>query len=179
MAQTSNTSTGLVDAKPGADPAAELVDAIDLLEREFRTFTMNLTRFKHQVNGNRLDRIALTVLGTLTHSGPSRLSTIADKCGFDPSTVSRQVADLEKAGLLVREVDPEDRRAILLKASRSGEQLLTRLAQGRRKRIERILTGWNIQDIETFGRLFARLNEATVTYGEQNALELEQELNHG
>jgi DNA-binding MarR family transcriptional regulator len=157
----------------------ELADAIDLLEREFRTFTINLTRFKHQVNGNRLDRLALTVLGTLAHCGPSRLTTVADKCGFDPSTVSRQVADLEKAGLLEREVDPEDRRAILLKASASGRQLLGRLERGRRKRIERMLTGWSADEIATFGQLFGRLNEATEKYGAQNTLELEQELNHG
>jgi DNA-binding MarR family transcriptional regulator len=157
----------------------ELAAAIDALEREFRTFTINLTRFKHQVNGDRLDRLALMVLGTLAHCGPSRLSTVADRCGFDPSTVSRQVADLEKAGLLEREVDPEDRRAILLKASDGGRQLLGRLERGRRKRIERILTGWTAEEIATFGRLFGRLNEATEKYGAQNALELEQELNHG
>jgi DNA-binding MarR family transcriptional regulator len=156
----------------------ELAAAIDVLEREFRTFSINLIRFKHQVNGNRLDRLALTVLGTLTYCGPSRLTTIADKCGFDPSTVSRQVADLEKAGLLEREVDPEDRRAILLKASDSGRQLLGRLERGRRKRIERMLTGWTAEEIATFGQLFGRLNEATEKYGAQNALELEQELNN-
>ncbi len=140
---------------------------------------MNLTRFKHQVNGNRLDKLALMVLGILTSCGPSRLTTIADRCGFDPSTVSRQVSDLEKAGLLVREVDPEDRRAVLLKASDSGQQLLRRLELGRRKRIERTLTGWTVDEIATFGRLMGRLNEATAQYGEQNQLELEQELNNG
>ncbi|MGI8667767.1 MAG: MarR family winged helix-turn-helix transcriptional regulator [Jatrophihabitans sp.] len=157
----------------------ELSGSIDALEREFRTFTMNLTRFKHQVNGNRLDKLALMVLGTLTYCGPSRLSTIADRSGFDPSTVSRQVADLEKAGLLVREVDPDDRRAILLKASEAGQQMLGRLEQGRRKRIERTLTGWSSDEISTLARLLGRLNQATETYGEQNALELEQELNNG
>jgi DNA-binding MarR family transcriptional regulator len=170
-------------SKPAAaDRTAKSDDfaaAIDVLEREFRTFAINLTRFKHQVNGDRLDRLALTVLGTLTYCGPSRLTTIAERCGFDPSTVSRQVADLEKAGLLEREVDPDDRRAILLKASTSGRQLLGRLERGRRKRIERLLTGWTTEEIAAFGQMFGRLNEATEKYGAQNALELEQELNHG
>jgi DNA-binding MarR family transcriptional regulator len=161
------------------EPAHELAAAIDGLEREFRTFTINLSRFKHQVNGDRIDKLALTVLGTLTYCGPSRLTTIADRCGFDPSTVSRQVADLEKAGLLEREVDPEDRRAILLKASERGRQLLGRLERGRRKRLERLLTGWTPEEIATFGQLFGRLNAATEKYGAQNTLELEQELNHG
>lgn len=174
MTQTSKPAT--TGPAVGSD---EFAAAIDVLEREFRTFAINLTRFKHQVNGDRLDRIALTVLGTLAHCGPSRLTTIAERCGFDPSTVSRQVADLEKAGLLEREVDPEDRRAILLKASTGGRQLLGRLERGRRKRIEQLLTGWNTEEIATFGQLFGRLNQATEKYGAQHRLELEQELNNG
>jgi DNA-binding MarR family transcriptional regulator len=154
-------------------------DPIERLEREFRTFAINQSRFKHQVNGNRIDKLALMVLGTLTYCGPSRLTAVADRIGFDPSTVSRQVADLEKAGLLGREVDPDDRRAILLKASERGRRLLHRLEHGRRKRIERTLTGWSAEDIGALANLLGRLNEATEKYGEQNHLELEQELNHG
>jgi DNA-binding MarR family transcriptional regulator len=154
-------------------------DAIHIVEQEFGTLMMHLIRYKHQVNGDRLDRMALMVLGTLTHCGPCRLTTVAERTGLDPSTVSRQVADLEKAGLLARDADPEDRRAILLKATDKGQQVLDRLSRGRRKRVERLLTGWEPEDIVTFGRLLGQLNEATEKYGAQNALELEQELNHG
>jgi DNA-binding HxlR family transcriptional regulator len=133
-------------------------DPIAEVEREFGAFVMNLTRYKHQVNGNRIDRMALIVLGTLSYCGPSRLSAVAERTGFDPSTMSRQVADLEKAGLLRREPDPDD---------------------GRRGRIERMLSDWPTEDIANFGRLLGRLNEATEKYGAQNAEELEQELNHG
>ncbi len=157
--------------------AAPVTDPIDELERQLRTLGMNISRFKHQINGNRLDRLALMVLGTLTFCGPSRLSTVADKCGLDPSTVSRQVADLEKAGLLAREVDPDDRRAVLLMATERGQAMLGRLEQGRRKRIERTLTGWTADEIATLGQLLGRLNEATEKYSEQNYLELERDLN--
>lgn len=174
MTQTSKRST---PASTPA-PAPHAPDPIERLEREFRTFALNQSRFKHQVNGNRLDKLALMVLGALTYCGPSRLTAIADRIGFDPSTVSRQVADLEKAELLIREVDPEDRRAILLKASERGRQLLLRLEAGRRKRIERTLTGWSAEDIGTLANLLGRLNEATEKHGEQNQLEVEQELNN-
>jgi len=161
-------------------PEAEApADVISALEHEFRNFTINLTKFKHDVNGDRLDRLALMIIGTLSHCGPSRLSAVAEKCGFDPSTASRQVAALEQAELLERETDPDDRRAILLKTSPKGKQLLQRLEVGRRKRIERILEDWPTEDIATFTRLLARLNEATERHHEQNARELEQELNHG
>lgn len=138
---------------------------------------LHLIRFKHHVHGDRIDRMALMVLGTLAHCGPSRLTTVAERTGLDPSTVSRQVADLEKAGLLAREADPEDGRAMLLKATAEGERVLDRLSRGRRKRVERLLSDWEPEDIVTFGRLLGQLNAASEKYGEQNALELEQDLN--
>ncbi|MEO7259904.1 MAG: MarR family transcriptional regulator [Jatrophihabitantaceae bacterium] len=159
---------------PSAEP-----DPITTVEREFGTLMMHVIRYKHQVGGDRLDRMALMVLGTLAYCGPSRLTTVAERTGLDPSTVSRQVADLEKAGLLARDTDPEDRRAILLEATAEGEQVLDRLTRGRRRRVQRLLSDWEPEDIVTFGRLLAQLNAATEKYGAQNALELEQELNHG
>jgi DNA-binding MarR family transcriptional regulator len=161
-------------------PYPESADPIRTVEREFGTLMMHMIRYKHQVGSDRIDRMALMVLGTLTHCGPSRLTTVAERTGLDPSTVSRQVADLEKAGMLARDTDPEDRRAILLKATAEGQQLLDRLNRGRRRRVERLLTDWSPDDIVTLGRLLGQLNAATEKYGAQNALELEEELNpHG
>jgi DNA-binding MarR family transcriptional regulator len=170
--QTTNRAGSLPTS---ADPP----DPISTVEREFGTLMMHMVRYKHQINADRIDRMALMVLGTLAHCGPSRLSTVAERTGLDPSTVSRQVADLEKVGLLGRDTDPEDGRAILLEATTEGQQLLNRLSRGRRRRVERLLSDWHPDDIVTLGRLLGQLNAATEKYGEQNALELEQELNHG
>lgn len=152
---------------------------LSALEQQFRIFAMNVAKFKHDVNGDRLDRLALMILGTLSHRGPSRLTAIAEICGFDPSTASRQVSALEQAGLLERTTDPDDRRAVLLKASPKGKRLLQRLEVGRRKRLERILSGWTPDEVATFTDLLGRLNESTERHHDQNELELEQELNNG
>jgi DNA-binding MarR family transcriptional regulator len=154
-------------------------EPVGRVEREFGALMMNMIRFKHQINDSRIDRMALMVLGTLSHCGPSRLTAIAERTGFDPSTVSRQVADLEKAGLLIREPDPDDRRAVQLHATEDGLALMKRLGEGRRRRVERLLSDWPAEDVENLGRLLGRLNESTEKYGAQNAEELEQELNHG
>lgn len=149
------------------------------MEHEFGTLMMNVTRFKHQTSDSRIDRMALMVLGTLAHCGPSRLTAIAERTGFDASHISRQVADLERAGLLSRSPDPDDRRAIQLQATTKGRNLMKRLSAGRRKRVERLLADWEPDEIEIFGRLLARLNQATEKYAAQSAEELEQEINHG
>jgi len=161
------------------DPEREPIDGLDTLEREFRRFALNLSRYKHQIGDGRLDRLALIILGGLSHCGPSRLSALAEHSGFDPSTVSRQVADLEKSGLLERTTDPDDRRAVLLKASPKGKRLLQRLEAGRRQRIERLVGDWTEQEIVTFATLLGRLNAASEQHYDQNAQELQQELNHG
>jgi len=149
------------------------------LEREFRRFAMNHSRFKHQIGDDRLDRLALMLLGALSHRGPSRLSTLAEHCGFDPSTVSRQVADLERGGLLERSTDPDDRRAVLLTASPKGKRLLQRLQAGSRQRLQRLVGDWTEQELGTFTTLLGRLNAASEKYFDQNARELQQELDHG
>lgn len=162
-----------------AEPAEPVPPSLDALEREFRRFALNLVRYKHGIGNDRLDRLALIILGALTHRGPSRLSALADHCGFDPSTASRQVADLEKAGLLERTTDPEDRRAVLLKTSPKGKRLLQRLEAGRRQRMHRLVEDWTEQEICTFATLLGRLNTSSEKHFDQNARELEQELNHG
>jgi DNA-binding MarR family transcriptional regulator len=161
------------------NPADSSPDSISLVEQEFSMLMRNIARYKTHVNGSRIDRMALMVLGTLSHCGPARLTAVAERTGFDPSTVSRQVADLERAGLLAREADPEDRRAILLQTTEKGSNLMRRLGTGRRKRMERLLSDWSAHDIEELGRLLGQFNQATEKYGPQNAEELDQELNHG
>jgi DNA-binding MarR family transcriptional regulator len=155
------------------------IDPVACVEREFGTLMMNTTRYKHQIGATRMDRMALMVLGTLSACGPARLSTLAERTGFDASHVSRQVADLQKAGLLEREPDPEDGRASLLEATESGLQLMQRLSAGRRKRIEQLLDGWTDHDVRELGRLLGRLNQATEKFGALHAAEVEQELNNG
>jgi Ser/Thr protein kinase RdoA (MazF antagonist) len=56
---------------------------------------------------------------------------------------------------------------------------MRRLVAGRRKRVERLLADWTPEEIETFGRLLGRLNEATEKYGDLHAREVEQELSNG
>ena len=46
---------------------------------------------------------------------------------LDKMQVSRAVAGLERAGLLTRTVDPEDRRNRILKLTASGRELLRKL----------------------------------------------------
>lgn len=152
-------------------------EALAGVEQAFGEFMVGIMRNKAHTIGRGLDRMALVVLGTLAKCGPSRLTAVSERTGFDLSTVSRQVAVLEQEGLLSKTVDPDDRRASLLQATDKGEALMQRLVDGRRRRMSRMLADWSTEDITNFGRLLADLNRASEEYAEEFTKELEEELN--
>ncbi len=67
---------------------------------------------------------ALSVLATLTATGPMRLGALAAAEGVTPPSMTRIVALLERLGHVRRTPDPEDGRASLVDATESGRQLV-------------------------------------------------------
>ena len=69
----------------------------------------------------------------LAERGPMPMSELADGLCVAPSTATRIVEQMEKAGWVARSGDPEDRRRVLLHLLHSGEEqawALQSLAQG-------------------------------------------------
>lgn len=60
------------------------------------------------------------------HDGPPRQRDLAAHAGTDPMMTSQVVRTLERKGLLVRDVDPEDRRAWRLRPTPDGAALARR-----------------------------------------------------
>jgi len=72
----------------------------------------------HEAVGQRLgvtagDQRALTLL----HGGPMSAGALAREIGLTPGAVTGMVDRLEAAGLVRREVDPDDRRRVLVTAT--------------------------------------------------------------
>jgi DNA-binding MarR family transcriptional regulator len=111
-------------------------------------------------NGRPLERAAYGLLAQIATGGPGRLSVLAGDLCVDLSTVSRQVAALESAGLVRRTPDPTDRRASLIEATETGAEVF---GQNREKwlgALRQLLCGWTPAERQEFARLFARLNDA-------------------
>lgn len=85
---------------------------------------------------------ATGLLGELVHCGESRASELAQHRIVDASVVSRQVSQLEQAGLITRRPDPQDRRVALLKATPEGEDALTRIERDRAEWLSHALRDW-------------------------------------
>lgn len=81
----------------------------------------------------------LRVLVMLAESGPRTLATIADQLGVNPSNASRACVKLAAADLLVRRVDPDDRRQVAMSLSPKGERLVGQLMAARRALIDELV----------------------------------------
>jgi DNA-binding MarR family transcriptional regulator len=103
---------------------------------------------------------ALLLLFPLRHGGPMRVTDLAEIKQADPSTVSRQAAQLVKAGLARREADPADGRASRLAITEAGLAACHRLHQARYALLSRMLSDWPPDRVDAFAGLFAEFNSS-------------------
>ncbi|HRO59927.1 MAG TPA: MarR family transcriptional regulator [Burkholderiaceae bacterium] len=75
----------------------------------------------------KLSRDEWRVLAALAQTGTMKTRDAALYATLDKMQVSRAVGGLERAGLLTRTIDPDDRRNRILKLSASGRELLRKL----------------------------------------------------
>lgn len=107
-----------------------------------------------------LDRSAYGILCQLADKGSQRLGALATAFALDPSTITRQVQALERAALVSRRADDEDRRASLLDLTEEGHSVLEHTRTYRRGRLEQVLDDWSQEDREELARLLAKFNES-------------------
>jgi DNA-binding MarR family transcriptional regulator len=105
-----------------------------------------------------LDRSAMLLLIPLLHNGSMRLRDLAHARGADPSTVSRQAAQLVQAGLVTSEADPVDGRARRLALTDAGRAICHRMTEARGTAIAAALAGWSDTRLHTFVELFREFN---------------------
>lgn len=97
------------------------------------------------------------VLYTVNCVGPLRLSDLAAQVQLDVSTVSRHARALELSGYLERAADPDDRRAAFLSVTEAGRKVLDDTFARRRADLDRALSRWSSDDLQTFERLLNQL----------------------
>ena len=80
----------------------------------------------------------LRALQSLDHLGGAKVTALGDALGVPPSTASRISDRLTAAGLITREVAPDNRRATLLELTPAGRAVLADLAGARARALERV-----------------------------------------
>jgi DNA-binding MarR family transcriptional regulator len=80
----------------------------------------------------------LRALQSLDHLGGAKVTALGDALGVPPSTASRISDRLTAAGLITREVAPDNRRATWLDLTAAGRAVLSDLADARAQALERV-----------------------------------------
>lgn len=114
-------------------------------------------------SGLRLEAAGVHVLGRLALLGPVRLTELATALGLDPSSVSRQVSAVEKAGYVRREPDPSDGRATRLVLTEQGEAAAASVQEKRAQALKVLTRDWSDADHKELAALLARLNHDLTT----------------
>jgi DNA-binding MarR family transcriptional regulator len=105
----------------------------------------------------------LSALSVLVFAGPMRLTELARIEQVKPPTMTKVIAGLEAAGLVSRDADAEDARAVRLKSTTRGTKLLQ---EGRRRRVKRLADGFKTltsDELDVLARAAAIVERVSAT----------------
>lgn len=145
------------------DPVLRVERELGLLMRRARASSAVLARTVHPD----LDASAYLLLATVARTPGTRASDLADLLGVGRGTMSRQVARLERWGLLERTPDPHDSRSQPLSLTPEGARRVAHAQAGRQEYLRRSLDGWQAAELTQLADLVARLNGDLARQGEQ------------
>ncbi|MEV6176946.1 MarR family winged helix-turn-helix transcriptional regulator [Streptomyces sp. NPDC052015] len=137
----------------------EAAQAVETIQREMTVFARRARASAGRLHPE-LSLVSYTLLGHLEGSGGCRATDLAAHYALDKSTVSRQVAALERAGLVERRQDPEDHRVQLIHLTGEGRRMLAQVTESRRTAFRERLERWPQEDLERFAEYLVRYNAA-------------------
>jgi DNA-binding MarR family transcriptional regulator len=158
-AAESSGETTAADRGAGSGRAEAALEAI---HREMTAFARRARASAGRMHPE-LSLVSYTLLGHLEESGGCRATDLAAHYALDKSTVSRQVAALERAGLIGRQPDPDDHRVQVLRLTDAGTRILAQVTESRREAFRERLAGWPEADLERFATYLTRYNKAAGT----------------
>ncbi|MEW1825489.1 MarR family winged helix-turn-helix transcriptional regulator [Streptomyces sp. NPDC088196] len=105
-----------------------------------------------------LSLVSYTLLSHLEERDGRRATDLAAHYALDKSTVSRQVAALERADLIERRLDPEDHRVQVLHLTAAGRRILAQVTENRQAAFRERLADWPEEDLTRFAGYLERYN---------------------
>jgi DNA-binding MarR family transcriptional regulator len=124
-----------------------------------------LTKRLRRAQAEQLAPLGLTpaqerALRTLARSdSPLRMTELADRLGIVPRSLTTVIDTLEEAGLVRREIDPSNRRAILLHLTERGAAVRDDMRQARRRAAEELFAPLSEDDRQTLAGLLLAIDQ--------------------
>ncbi|WP_170102278.1 MarR family winged helix-turn-helix transcriptional regulator [Streptomyces viridosporus] len=135
----------------------DAAEAVEVIQREMTVFARRARASAGRMHPE-LSLVSYTLLGHLETSGGCRATDLAAHYALDKSTVSRQVAALERSGLVERRADPEDQRVQVVRLTRAGRRILARVTESRRAAFAERLADWPEEDLRRFAGYLEHYN---------------------
>lgn len=138
-------------------PAEHLERELAVLLRRARGLSGQLARDLHPD----LEPGAYGLMLRVALEGGARATDLAAYLGIGKPTISRQLATLERLGLIERSRDSEDARAQVVTLTAAGAQQVEQVRAARRDHVHSLLSGWSDDDVELLAGLLGRFNQVS------------------
>jgi DNA-binding MarR family transcriptional regulator len=135
-------------------------DSVETIQHEMAATTRRGRAAAARIHPE-LSLVAYTFLTRLEGLEGCRATDLAAEFMLDKSTVSRQIAQLERLGFVERRPDPSDNRVQVLRPTTAGAEVLATAAAARRAAFHQRLSDWDEADLERFAAYLARYNAFT------------------
>ncbi|MER5612667.1 MarR family winged helix-turn-helix transcriptional regulator [Streptomyces sp. NPDC002215] len=142
---------------PGTPEERE--ESLDVIQRELTAFARRARAAAARLHPE-LPLVSYTLLAHIEDRHGCRATDLASHYMLDKSTVSRQIATLEKMGLVERHPDPDDHRIQVLHPTAAGTQALASTQASRRTAYRERLADWTEEDLARFAEYLLRYNSA-------------------
>jgi DNA-binding MarR family transcriptional regulator len=111
-----------------------------------------------------LDRALFPLLARVERRGPLGIGELAELCGRDYTTVSRQITKLEGSGLVLRRVNAQDARIKEAVITRKGRAMTRALDAAREKIIMALFAQWDPTEVAQLARLLRRFADDALSF---------------
>lgn len=140
------------------------------VKQALRDASLQLALLNHQVGARlKLRDVDLDCLNLLNQRGPMSPGALAKLAGLHPATMTGVLDRLEKAGFVSRDRDPDDRRAVVVRASRERGREVFDLYGGMSDSLDEICADYSAEQLalitEFLGRTAAAGHESTAKLG--------------
>jgi len=125
-----------------------------LLQQITRTYYELLPAFEQHMG---MTRARWHLLKQLFYNDPLSQTALQRRAGVDGAAVTRQMKQLEHAGLVARRDDPQDNRFTLVSLTPEGRQLVARLLERRALFEARAMAGISPNEILSTQRCLSRI----------------------
>src|SRR5438445_9970422 len=133
---------------------AEIRDAL-------RALRIQLSLLNYRVGSQlELKDVDLDCFDIIDAYGPLSPTALARRAGLHPATMTGILDRLERGGWIVRERDPSDRRAVVVRAVRERYAELMRQYAGMSRSMNKLLAGYSDSELEVIADFMRRTVDA-------------------